>query len=154
MKQVICSILLLFLFACQQSESPSSKVPSSAWSKNNQGVGLMGSFDYDAAYQTFSELHQNYPEQREFHQNLIVATINRQQENDEANALEQLKLLLEQDNKDLTTRYLMGLLYFNMGQCEPAIEQFQWVAENDLNDAYARYFLGQCLLQQWFCTRR
>lgn len=145
MKSILFILLLLSLLGCQPNQPA---ISDTAWAKNNQGVGQMGKFDYDAAYQTFAELHHDYPKQRTFHHNWIIATLNRQKADDESNALEALKGLFEQDNNDPVTRYLMGLLQFNQGDCSQATEHFRWVAEFDNSDAYARYFLGQCLLQQ------
>ena len=143
MKPLFFSILLLILMGCQQQETP----PSAAWSKNNLGVGQMGSFNYDLAYETFEELHNSYPDEKLFHHNFIIAIINRQKADDEATAIKELNEILTSKKGDATTHYLLGLLYFNNGDCESSIEQFKSVIDIDPTDAYALYFLGQCRLQ-------
>ncbi len=133
------------LASCQQ---PEPQIPDVAWSKNNQGVGQMGSFDYDQAFETFNDLHQQYPAEKIFHQNWVIAVINRQQSGDEALAMEELTGLLANDQGNVVAHYLKGLLHFNQGDCATASQHFQTVVDADPNDAYASYFLGQCQLQQ------
>ncbi len=115
--------------------------------KNNQGVGLMGQFDYAKAYQIFSELNQHYPDWLEIKLNLAIATLNRQQTGDEQQALALVDQLLQQHPKQIIANYLAGLLRLYLSSPQSALPHFQAVIAQDPKDAYAHYYLAQCLSQ-------
>lgn len=159
LQAVFLSFILLNLTACKDEKPENnSKVSVGAKFKkpvissleislNNQGVGEMGSFDYDKAAITFEKLVKLKPEWHLAQQNLAIALLNRQKENDETRALSIAKGLLELNNQNLVANYILGILNFNQGLCEKALPQFNNIIELDSSDAYALYFAGQCHLQ-------
>ncbi len=144
MRNSLLFLLIILTVGCQQQ---ADKIPDEIWSKNNVGVGQMGSFDYEAAFESFREIHQNFPEEPLFQHNYIISRFNRQKQGDEEQAIEDLKAIIQSNPNDIVAHYLLGLLYFNQGSCETANEHFSYVVNADTNDAYAKYFFGQCQLQ-------
>ena len=125
---------------------------------NDRGVALMGRYQYAAAEALFAEVAQAAPGWLDARVNLAIATLNRQQEGDEALALDILGSVLAEDPQHLRALYASGILRFHGGEIEAATALFRQVAAADPRDAYAAYFLGQTLLQagdaeaaaQWF----
>ncbi|VFM95863.1 MAG: Tetratricopeptide repeat-containing protein [Candidatus Kentron sp. G] len=115
---------------------------------NNRAVGLMGRFEYAAAFDIFSALVKEYPHWLDVKVNLAIATLNRQQDGDEAAALALADEVLAIDPGQLRAHYVAGLLRLYLSSPEQAIGHFAKVAEQDPDDAYAAYYLGQCLAQQ------
>ncbi|MEM6575818.1 MAG: tetratricopeptide repeat protein, partial [Pseudomonadota bacterium] len=115
---------------------------------NNRGVALMGRFDYPAAADTFRALYAQAPDWSMATVNLAVATLNRQNPGDEAAALELLEpLLAVAGPEQARANFMAGILHFNQGRTEAALERFRAASKLVPGDAYANYFLGQVLLQ-------
>ena len=55
--------------------------------------------------------------------------------------------MVQENPKNPTAWYNLGLLYKNSGDVEKAIEAFRRVTEIDANDADTWYFLGSAHLQ-------
>ncbi|MEE2907440.1 MAG: FG-GAP-like repeat-containing protein [Planctomycetota bacterium] len=149
---VACLLYALLVVGCGKKDvdSDSSQVaslPAEAITENNRGVGLMGSFDYDGAWQVFHGLTDQYPGHPQLQVNLAIAQLNRQQEGDEQAALQILKRVLQTNPGHLNALYVTGLLETNLGDPTTSHERFRFVAEQDPEDAYAAYFTGQTLLQ-------
>ena len=115
---------------------------------NNRGVGLMGYFDYAGARQVFQELNERYPQQTDIKLNLAIALMNRQQGDDEAQALQLFQDVTATDPDNERARYCAGLLEFRSGELASAAQDFSAVLDTDPGDAYAAYFLAQSLEQQ------
>jgi len=114
---------------------------------HNQTVGLMGQYRYGEAYQQLSGLVRSYPDNLEFQVDLAIVTLNRQQEGDEAAALEMLEQVLLAAPQHLRAHYCSGLLKMNRGRPDLALPHFTQVAEADQQDAYAAYYLALSLAQ-------
>ncbi|MGF1613587.1 MAG: FG-GAP-like repeat-containing protein [Gammaproteobacteria bacterium] len=135
----------------EQTNGPLSDAfvpPPEAIHANNRGVGLMGRFEYTAAAATFARLVAAYPQWLDAQVNLAIAILNRQQEDDEINALGIADGVLAIDPDHLRAHYVAGLLRLYLAEAEQARGHFARVTEGDPNDAYAAYYLGQCLSQQ------
>jgi Flp pilus assembly protein TadD len=115
---------------------------------NNRGVGLMGYFDYEGARQIFQELNERYPQQADIRINLAIALLNRQQGDDEAQALQLFQAVTAANPGNERARYCAGLLEFRRGQLAAAARHFRAVLATDPGDAHAAYFLAQSLEQQ------
>ncbi len=113
----------------------------------NRGVGLMGSFDYDAAREVFAALVEQHPDHPDLLLNLAIATLNRQKEGDEKAALDLLARALEVDPDHVRARYTQGVIELFLGRGEAALEDFEAVLEARPESADAAYFMGQCLMQ-------
>ncbi len=129
-------------------EPAQPSLPEALIERNNEGVGLMGRFDYAGAERVFAEVVERAPDWTNARINLAIATLNRQQAGDEEAALAMLEAIVSQAPDQPRARYLAGLLRFNQGQTADALVHFRAVAEADPADAYARYYTGQALLQQ------
>lgn len=110
----------------------------------NRGVGQMGRFDYSAAFDTFQSLVRSHPGWIEASINLAIATLNRQSEGDEANAMALLEDVLVVDPENLRAQYCAGVLKQYRGESAAARVLFESVAAADPGDPYAAYFVGQC----------
>ncbi len=138
--------LLLHLAACGQQIS--DRLSPEDLATHNQAVGLMGQFNYDEALARFSDLARRHPDNPEFRVDLAIATLNRQQEGDEAAALAILAEVLQQQPRHLRALYTSGLLELNGGNAERAGPLFRQMVEADAGDAFAAYYLGLTLVQQ------
>lgn len=123
-------------------------LPAEDIALNNRGVGLMGYFDYPGARAAFEELVGRQPDWLDARVNLAIATLNRQEEGDEARALEILDAVLADDPGHVRAHYVSGLLRLYVGDTAQSAAHFRRVLDADPGDAYAAYFLGQNLLQE------
>jgi Flp pilus assembly protein TadD len=114
---------------------------------NNRGVASMGRFDFQAAYEAFSELAERYPDNPETQVNLGIAIMNRQGEGDEEAAKAIFDKVLAADPSHLRAAYASGLIDLHQGDAGAALPRFLQVAEADLTDAAALYHVGQCHMQ-------
>ena len=131
----------LLIFGC--SESPTSVQQA----RNDLGVAQMGRYEYEAARDTFAALVDEQPEWTNARVNLAIATLNRQQEGDEARAFDILASVLETVQDEPRALYTSGIIELYLGNAESASGFFARVTKIDPSDAYAAYFLGQSYLQ-------
>ena len=115
---------------------------------NNRGVGLMGHYDYEGARRIFQELSERYPQQADVRVNLAIALMNRQQDDDEAQALKLFQAVAAAHPGNERASYCAGLLEFRRGELSSAAHYFDAVLDADPGDAYAAYFLAESLQQQ------
>ena len=109
MSRRFLACVLMLLGACGDG-GPSSPEPDSAdLQANNRGVGLMGSFDYDGAFEVFDALGAAHPDWTPVLINREISRLNRQQDQDEQKALQQLQAIAETSG-DLRAIYLTGIL--------------------------------------------
>ena len=132
------------LSACQPSSPPFSEAEIAA---NNRGVGLMGQYRNEDARHVFAELLTARPDWLDVEVNLAIATLNRQQENDELVALEIVERVLENHPDHQRARYIAGLMRFYIGENERALVHFQTLREAVPDDAHLAYFTAQTLAQ-------
>lgn len=146
LRLLAAALTALGLVACS---APDATEPNAAQIQtNNRGVALMARFDYPGAADMFQRVADEVPGWRLARFNLAVATLNRQNPDDEVRVRELLTPLIQTpDDVGLRARYLSGILDFNLGDADAAGQAFAAVVERDPRDAYARYFLGQTLLQ-------
>lgn len=146
MRALFLAGCLLVLVGCAREDSP--RLHAEDIALNNRGVALMGYFDYSGAHEVFQKLVEQRPDWAEAKVNLAIATLNRQQEGDEHQALALLGEVLKQHPDHLRAQYVSGLLYLYIGETERSLGFFRGVAEADPGDAYAAYYVGQSLLQE------
>ncbi len=141
--------LALLLPACSDTgtESPQESPDAKAIEANNQAVGLMGRFEYTQAQARFAELALQWPQWHEVKINLAIATLNRQQADDDLKALEIAREVLRDDPANLRAHYMAGLVHLYTGSVEDALTEFRYVTKADPGDAHAAYYLAQCLAQ-------
>ena len=151
---------LLLITACGERSVRTVNYPDRAIAENNRGVALMGRFDYETALNVFAQLRKQYPQVVEFQVNHAIALLNRQQDGDEAAALEELLAISAAHPDNAHARYSAGLLLLRAGKATQAVEFLLHVAKAHPRDAHAAYFLGQALEQsgdfqgalQWYET--
>jgi Tfp pilus assembly protein PilF len=114
---------------------------------NNRGVAYMGRFDFQAAYEAFSELAERYPDNADIHVNLAIAIMNRQGEGDEDAAKAIFDRVLAADPSHPRAAYGSGLIDLHQGNAEAALPHFLQVTEEDPDNAEAFYHVGQCHMQ-------
>ncbi len=114
---------------------------------NNRGVGLMSRYEYGPALEIFAKLSAAHPNWTDVQVNLAIATLNRQEEGDEAEALRQLEAIVAAHPDHLRARFCLGLLLLRAGDPR-ALDQLEVVSEADPADAYALYHYGDALEQQ------
>jgi len=147
---VILIIVCAFEISCSKQEDSGSKPVAKAITQqditdNNRAVGLMGKYEYSEAYSIFAALIANHPAWLDVKVNLAIATLNRQQEGDEATALKLLHEVIAADPKNLRALFTAALLMRRTGEPQnlaKAFDYYKTVAEADPNDAYAAYQVG------------
>lgn len=136
---------------CRRSEpspAPPPKPPAvtaEEMQQNDIAVGLMGQYRYDEALAIFRELADAHPGHPELHVNLAIATLNRQEEQDEQAAIGILRRVLSGAPAHARARYVLALLLFRNGENEEAETLLRAVAAQDPTDGYVQYFLGQVI---------
>ena len=151
MKNSLRSLLLIMLLSgCEYpadgTDSSDSISPENI-TLNNQGVALMGQYDYEAARGIFETLVEQEPDWLDAKVNLAIAFLNRQREGDEHIALSIVTQVLQEDPEQIRALYVSGIIHFYIGEPEQATAFFNRVVTRDAQDAYAVYFLGQSYLQ-------
>jgi tetratricopeptide (TPR) repeat protein len=114
---------------------------------NNRGVASMGRFDFQAAYEAFTELAGRYPDNVEVQVNLAIAIMNRQGDGDEGTAKAIFDRVLAADRSHLRAAYGSGIIDLHQGNAEAALPHFLQVTDADPRDAAALYHVGQCHMQ-------
>ncbi len=140
-----CVVLLCATAACTQKATDLSL---DAINANNSAVGLMGQFRYADAEEVFSGLVDQYPDDSDLRLNLVISILNQQSPEDIAAAADLATAVLEQHPDNARASYVLGILAFNAGRLEEALDYFERVVERDPEDSYAAYFYAQSLLQQ------
>ena len=139
----MCLLLALFVAGCGDSPSGTSDggtlYPDELIEANNRGVGLMGSFDYDGAWEVFHELvgdtsisASNQSGDRP------VEQAGPDDENDFMDILGVAK-----NRRNLRALYVSAILSGYMGEIDRSNERFRLVADTDPQDAFAAYYTGQ-----------
>lgn len=142
----IALVSFIVLAACGQSQAPWSPTAEQI-ARNNEGVALMGQYQNEPARQVFADLLASAPEWVDVEVNLAIATLNRQQEDDELRALEIVERVLETHPDHLRARYIAGLMRFYIGQSEQALIHFERLRSTVDDDAHVAYFTAQTLGQ-------
>ena len=114
---------------------------------NDQGVAQMGQFKYSAAHKTFSRVVKLNSTWMDAKINLAIATLNRQEEDDENEAFTLLQEVLDVEPENARALYISGIISFHLGNMDTALDYFEKTAALDPQDAYANYFVGQTYLQ-------
>lgn len=146
LQAIIIASLALVLTACESAQQSWQPSPAQI-AKNNQGVALMGQYNNEAARQVFAELLADQPDWTDVEVNLAIATLNRQQPDDELHALEIVENILVDHPDHLRARYIAGLMRFYIGQSEAALAHFEVLIEKVPDDAHVAYFTAQALGQ-------
>lgn len=113
---------------------------------NNEAVGLMGQFDFDAAVRAFDALAAAAPQWPGARLNLAIALVNRQGPDDAARAEALLRELLDVEPVARRARYTLGLLLTHEGRDDEALPLMTGVADGEPPDGFAAYFAGQLRL--------
>ena len=135
--------LALALHACSSNELSQEIVDL-----NDRGVAQMERYQYGEAFNTFSDVVAEQPSLTDGRINLAIATLNRQDPNDEYVALKQLEEILLRHPRNERALYTSGVINFYVGNVDRARELFEQVVELDPTDAYTHYFLGQIAVQE------
>jgi len=133
-------------FAC--SRSADRRDDGDLVALNNRGVGLMGQFDFAQARDVFGRLAASHGDRADLQVNLAIATLNRQQDGDDAVAQEILRRVLAGDPQHVRAHYMLGLILLYDGHPGEALPHFSSVADARPDDAFAAYYVGQCRFQQ------
>jgi tetratricopeptide (TPR) repeat protein len=114
--------------------------------RNNEGVGLMGQFDFDRAVSAFEGLRVAHPSWPGGRLNLAIALMNRQGSTDAARAETELRSLIDVPEMTRRARYTLALLLVHEGHDAEALPLLASVAEGQPPDGFAAYFAGQLQL--------
>ena len=113
--------------------------------RNDEGVMLMGRYDYDGAYEAFASLLEDHPQLLDVRTNLAIAQLNRQRDGDEAAAIAVFRSVLADDPSHERARYGLGLLLVRAGEEEECREVFSSLAGDVPDDPFVQYFLAQAI---------
>lgn len=107
----------------------------------------MGQFQYVAAHDDFTKVTEAAPHWDVGWVNLAIATLNRQNPDDEIKTLEILQTVLERNPNNVRALYTSGIVNLYLGHTIEAIGYLNKAVAIDPHDAFATYFLGQAHLQ-------
>ena len=113
----------------------------------NQGVGMMGRFDFEAAGGFFERALELQPDSRYAALDLAISQLNRTEDDSQLIALEQFGKILREDPRQLRANYCSALAYIYLGRPLEAIAPLEVVLDQSPDDAYGNYFLAQALEQ-------
>ncbi len=145
--QALISLILSFLLFSGCSQSTIKELSNEDIVTNNRGVALMGQFDFEAASQVFTRLHQKHPENNIIQINQAISILNRQGPDDEKLALGILNQVLNRDKSFIPAQYCTALLELHMGQLEKALKYFFDILKIEPADPEVLYFTGKTLVQ-------
>ena len=161
---VIASLALL---ACDPANDPANDATTqdltSATSTNavalqalNEGVGLMGKFDFTQAAVVFERIAKapNAPAEAALDQ--AIATLNGSHDGAQEDAIKLLTAFIAtKPSKDLTLRaqYCTGLCQLYLGRASEAVAMLTLVATARSDDAFVQYFAGQAIEQAGDATK-
>lgn len=140
----VLSLLGLLMFGCAKEPLD---LPAHVIELNDLGVSKMGQFQYAAAHDDFSKVTEEAPYWDVGFVNLAIATLNRQEPDDELRTLELLQEVLTRNPDNVRALYTSGIVNLYLGHTEEAIQFLNEALRIDPDDAYTSYFLGQAHLQ-------
>ena len=135
---------VLALLGCAES---SVELSSEVIARNDRGVSMMGQYQYVDAHTEFTIVTEEAPNWDVGWVNLAIATLNRQDPDDELRTLEILQSVLDRSPNNVRALYSSGIVNLYLGNTTQAIEFLKRAYEIDPNDAFTTYFLGQAHLQ-------
>ena len=140
---------LPLLAACggdETSPEPTDVKDSAALDASHRtAAGLLARYDYGTAVDLLADVVRRDPERLDARVDLAIATMNRQLETDEQDALDMFEAMHLDHPDDLRVAYVSGVLQQRAGADELAAERFQSVVDSDPTDPYAWYHLGLVL---------
>jgi Tfp pilus assembly protein PilF len=139
---------LICIVGCSRTREQRSAAVDDLIALNNRGVGLMGQFEFGQAHDVFARLVTAHPTRLDLQTNLAIATLNRQQDGDDASAQQMLERVLAADPQQLRAHYALGLLLLHDSRAREALPHFSFAAGRAPRDPYTLYYVGQCLFQQ------
>ena len=107
----------------------------------------MGQYRYRDAHLSFSNALAIAPDNAVVKVNLAIATLNRQDPNDEQLTIDILAEVLAEDPENVRALYTTGIVNHYLGNAGETIQSLEKVAAVDPQDPYVAYFLGQAYLQ-------
>ena len=144
------AVLCVVLSGCQGDQEPQAtaafELTDEIVQQHNQGVALMGRFDYPAAHDVLAQLVAEYPDWPDVKVDLAIAKLNRRMSTDTEDARRLLQATTTEYPQLTRARFCYALLLSYEGQSEQALPLFQEVLAQDPQDAYAAYYAGQCCL--------
>ncbi len=136
--------LLLTLLAACRPQTPPPQLDPRVVSALNQGVGLMGQYDYEGAARAFEEAVTLAPSLADARVNWSMALFNRGRREDADRSVALLDEVLARDPNHLRALYFKGIILQHLGQAERAVECFARVTQTRPDDGAAWYLLGLC----------
>jgi hypothetical protein len=136
-------------FGCRQAPTPPvppGPGPAAVVAAMNQGVALMGQYDYLGAAKAFEEVLELEPGLADGRVNLAIALFNlgRKEDRDLDRAGDLLDDVLAEDPDHLRALYFRGIVLQHLGEAESAVPLFERVVEHRPRDGAAWYLLGLC----------
>lgn len=113
----------------------------------NEGVGLMGRFEFDEAGDSFARAVEMRPDSLVARLDEGISILNRSDDDSQIIALERFRALLVEHPLDPRINYCSALALQYLGRPAEAMTHLEVVLEQAPDDAYGIYFLAQALEQ-------
>ena len=141
---VAASVATLLLSACGDPSGDSSPTADAGVldAAHRKAAGLLARYEYADAVDVLAEVVAADPERTDARVDLAIATMNRQLETDEQDALDTLESLHQEFPDDVRIAYVSGVLQQRAGEDQIARTRFEQVVESDPTDPYGWYHLG------------
>lgn len=139
-----CSLIAMLFLLCACNGSTSPQVDENAFaSAMNEGVGLMGHFEFMKAEAAFDRALKLDPGSTDAALDKAIAILNQTKDGSQEAALTQLESILAKEPDNVRANYCAGLALLHLGRVADAIPKLKFAVEARPEDAYAAYFLGQ-----------
>ena len=113
----------------------------------NEGVGLMGRFEFVKAEAAFGRALAQDPQSFDAALDKAIARLNQSAPGAQESALVELESLLKRAPEDSRVNYMAGLALLYLGRSSEAVPRFTTVVSQQPDDPYVQYFLAQALEQ-------
>ncbi|MEZ5416931.1 MAG: FG-GAP-like repeat-containing protein [Vicinamibacterales bacterium] len=142
----LACVLATTAVACRGTDEPLRGAPPALVAGITAAGGQMGRYDFQAAVDQYAALARDFPDSAETSFNLAVALVNRQRQEDAAEAERRLRALTDHPRIGVRARYTLGLLLLYQGRDAEAFPLLSSVAAARPRDPYPAYFAGQARL--------
>ncbi len=135
-------LLVLAVGGCGDSKVPVAVAPGADDADHRRAAGLLSRYDYDDAVRLLASVVESDPDRLDARIDLAIATMNRQEETDEADALVMLDSIHAESPNDPRAAYLSSVLHLRAGNDEIAADRLGRLLDADDSDPFAWYHYG------------
>ncbi|MHC4247398.1 MAG: tetratricopeptide repeat protein, partial [Planctomycetota bacterium] len=127
---------------CEDPPESDAVATGTADADHRRAAGLLSRYDYDDAVRLLAGVVEGDPDRTDARIDLAIATMNRQEETDEADALAMLEAIHAESPDDPRAAYLSSVLHLRAGNDEIAAARLGRLLDVDDADPFTWYHYG------------